>query len=97
MGGSLLGLIESVGGLLRSVCPFSVTVGRHFTPGSVRVDAVQRCTCIAWDRSLLGLPLSVSADVSQREQVLHDDASNMPLLSLSIATCSVVWHRLARC
>jgi hypothetical protein len=58
---------RTVDGLLRSVCPFSVTLGRHCTPRpSYRVNTTYAHT--TWpngDVSLLGLPVSVSTDFSR--------------------------------
>jgi hypothetical protein len=58
---------RAVGGLLRSVRPFSVTLGRHYTPcPSYRVDTTYLAT--TWpngDISLLGLPVPAVTGVSR--------------------------------
>jgi hypothetical protein len=79
------GLRESRDGLLCSMCPFSVTVGRHSTPRpSHRGDTM--CLNITWpngDVSRLGLPLAV-------RQVINHDAYVPSSNILSRVTC---WGR----
>ena len=62
------GLRESQDGLPRSVCPFSVTVGRHSTPRpSHRVDTTYlKTTWPNGDVSRSGLPVSRSAGYESR-------------------------------
>ena len=82
------GEVRAVDGLLRSVCSLCVTLGRCFTPGST-IEWIPCAVVLTRpeNRSLLGLPSLLLADVNQRWQGLHDDASNTSLLALSIVTC----------
>ena len=68
-----------------------VRVGPCYTPGPLRAETENRIACsvvcqasvrcLAWDRSLLGLP------ISQCWQVRLNDASDTRLLSLPLLTC----------
>ena len=71
LAGSLLGLCRE---LQRGECPFSVTLGRYFTPGFFRVDTTFRLT--TWPETL---PFWV-VPANQRWHVVLDDASSIPLL-----------------
>jgi len=82
---------RALDGLLRSVCPFSVTVGRHCTPRpSYRVDttypAILRGRMEAFP--FWACVLSVRGQASAVSQVLTHDACVPSSKILTIATCS---------
>jgi hypothetical protein len=83
---------RAIDGLLRSVCPFSVTLGRHCTPRpSHRVNTTH--LAIAWPNgavSLLGLPISRLAGSNSRRLrvfVEHPDHSHLLEASPLSASC----------
>lgn len=81
-------------GFPRSVCPFYVTLGRCFTPGSLRVQS-----CAAWHARPGTFPFWACLCLlghSQRRQDVPDDAYTPSSNILSIATCSAGSPRLAR-
>ena len=93
---------RAVDGLLRSVCPFSVILGRHCTPRpSYRVITTYAHT--TWpngDVSLLGLPVSASTDFSRlagsnsrrlRAFVEHPDLGH-PLEASPLSASSLHLH-----
>jgi len=62
-------------GLLRSVCPFSVTLGRHCTPRPSYRVITTYAPHITWpsgDVSLLGLPVSASQTLAVWQVLTHD-------------------------
>ena len=80
---------RAIGELLRSVCPFSVTLGRYFTPcPSYRVDTTYEST--AWpngDKFPFGPAVCLSGQLAVRQVATHDAYVPSSKI-LSIATCS---------